>query len=803
MTRPPINSTFPKSRAFVLLEYVLLALCLCVIALRATFTEGPTMRPSTTPDNLGDNLYSLSVSAVLIFAFVLYLLLSFCSKKFSYRLTGIEVGLGLFCAAAVVAGFAASDKRSAITAVAVLLAPPLAAILLVQILDSPSKIKLALAVIAALGVVSTYQCAEQFFVSNQVMIEQYEKSPQTLLEPLGIEPGTFQQFLFEHRLYTKGVPGFFTTSNSAGSFSLMASFAAIALFLDKLKVLSFPRKRESILHIALCGIAVAAVIFGLALTRSKGAIIGALFAAAILTALLCFGSWLNTHKKVILTVCIFLFIAGLWAIVSYGLKHGRLPGGSSMLVRWQYWQASAKMFADHPLTGVGPGNFALFYTRYKPAAALESVADPHNFPLSILTQYGTLGLIGFLAMILIPLRNFQFQISNLQLPIDNQQSTTNNRKLSLALLIIISLALLFVRALLMPLPPADNIDVVIYLILTLYITPAAVFIIAFLLLTAPLTTARNTAHSSPLTLVPSAVEGTSHEPLPAIALLYKAEAGQVTALTAALFSAIAGVCLHNLIDFAIFEPPVLTTFWALMACLIAAVSYHNSRPQLVLKPNPIVKILLMTAGIITIWAYLYFALIPVARTTAKIKQANRAISAGQFDYAHQWLDIAAIDDRLSPIPLSLNAKLYLYHFEVTQSKTPELLLQAEKCLQAAIRRNNADFKIFERLTEVYNKLSEIATAQQKTDWLKKSFDSAMAATYRYPGCERLHFELAKIAEELQKTGLARQEYEEAIEIEDSFRSQFKMMYPNREIISRLGEEKYQFAIERLSHISHR
>ncbi len=73
----------------------------------------------------------------------------------------------------------------------------------------------------------------------------------------------------------------------------------------------------------------------------------------------------------------------------------------------------------------------------------------------------------------------------------------------------------------------------------------------------------------------------------------------------------------------------------------------------------------------------------------------------------------------------------------------------------------------------------------------------MAATYLYPGCERLHFELAKIAEQLGKTDLAHQEYKQTIEIEDSFRSQFKMMYPNREIVSRLGEDKYQFATERI------
>jgi tetratricopeptide (TPR) repeat protein len=327
----------------------------------------------------------------------------------------------------------------------------------------------------------------------------------------------------------------------------------------------------------------------------------------------------------------------------------------------------------------------------------------------------------------------------------------------------------------MPPPPADTIEVVIYLILTLYITPAAVFFIAFLLLTSPLIAARNTAHISPLT--------THHSPLISVA--------------AALFAAIVGVCLHNLIDFAIFEPPVLTIFWAIVACLIAIDSYHNTRPQLVFKPTPLVKILLTIAGIITIWAYLDFALIPVARTTAGIKQANQAISAGQFDHAHQLLDTAADDDQLISIPLSLNAKLYLHHFQVTKSKTPDLLLQAEKCLQAAIRRNDADFKNFERLIETYNMLAEISIAREKTNWLNKAFDSASMAVRRYPGCERLHFEFAKIAEQLQKTDLAYQEYKEAIEIEDSFRSQFKMMYPNREIVSRLGEDKYQFATERM------
>ena len=379
-----INSTLPKSKSQTIVEYILLGVCLCVLAIRTTLTESPTVQSTTMPASLADNIYTLSISAVLIFSFVLWLVWSFCSRQFSYRFTGIEIGLSLFCIAAVIAGFAASNKRLAITNFATLLAPAMMAILLVQILDSHSKIKLLLCVVAALGVVSAYQSAEQLFSSNQMTIEQYEQAPQTILEPLGIQPGTFAQFLFEHRLYTKGIRGFFTTSNSAGSFALLATFAAIALFIEKLKNMSFPRnlsraesrERESILHIALCGIAVAAVIFALVITRSKGVIISSIFAATLFILLLRFGDWVKAHKLIITIACFLLFVVAVFIVARYGLTHGRLPGGNSTLVRWQYWHASVKMFADHPLTGVGPGNFTNFYPRYKPAECLSPSQTP-------------------------------------------------------------------------------------------------------------------------------------------------------------------------------------------------------------------------------------------------------------------------------------------------------------------------------------------------------------------------------------------------------------------------------------------
>jgi len=759
----PLDSSLSKSKGQVILEYIALALCLCVIALRTTYTEGPVAQ-STTPANLNDNLYSLSVSVVLFLSFVFWFICGFCSKRFLYRFTAVEIGLCLFCIAAVIAGFAASNKRAAITDAACLIAPVLMTVLLVQILDSQAKIKLVLAVIAALGVVSACQCAEQFFVSNQAMIAQYKEAPATILEPLGIQSGSFQQFLFEHRLYSKDVRGFFSTGNSAGSFAILASFAAVALFIDK-----FKNRQSGPLSLITCGVAVAVVVFGLIITRSKGAIAASLIAAGFFVAFLYFGNWLKMHKKAILLVCLLFFIAAGFAVVAYGLTHDRLPGGNSMLVRWQYWLAAAKMYADHPFTGVGPGNFAHFYTHYKPAAALESVADPHNFLLSVLTQYGPLGLIGFLALFFIPLWKTipSSSIEKNASPEVNRQPSF--RTLTITYLTILSAVLLLIRPLIMRTPLDNTFEVTLYLIFTLYVAPVTAFVVGFWLLTTN-TKTQATGHQS-----------------------------QVTYISAALFCAVLGLTLHNLIDFAIFEPPVFTAFCAIVACLIALDSQQNPQPMLVIKPSLPVRIISVASGLVLIGGFFNYVLVPVAKTSARNQQAVR--QEQPFEYAHQLLYQAAEQDPLDPTALNLNGRLYLQHYSETPTPQPALLKKAEACFFAAIARDNADFKNYEKLSEVYTLLAENSLTQEKTDLLNYAIDSLRSAVERYPTSDRLRFELAEIAEQMDKTDIAVAQYEKAVEIEGAYRNQFKIMYPGREIFSRLGEEKYEKAKQRIKYLS--
>ena len=783
MIKAVVSSNLSKSKGQVVLEYVLLALCLCIIALRTTFTQGPTTQSTGLLGDLSDIVRSLSMSTILILSFVIWFVWSFCSKRFLYRFSGIEIGLCIFIIAGIVAGFAAADKRAAITSFVTLLSLILMAILLVQILDTQSKIKLLLCGIAALGVVSAYRCTEQFS-ENEQLIKFYEDNRDEVLAKQNVTQNTLEHFQFKHRLYSRDIRGFFTTSNSAGSFALLASFAVIALLIDKFKNRKYDPSGS--VWLVTCGIAASAVILGLAVTRSKGAIAGSLMAAVMFIAYLLFGLWLKAHRKAVFIVSVLLVIAGAGMVIWYGSTHDRLPGGNSMLVRWQYWHASAKMYADYPITGVGPGNFPHFYLHYKPAAALESVSDPHNFLLTILTQYGPLGLVGFLVMILVPLWRAS---GNHTLPSPKaQEREPAFKKLAIPFLIVVSAALLLIRPVLSPMQAAGSLIEWIAAVIILYVMPVVIFIVGFLLVAAPLHERRRT----------------------------KGERRAWSVTSAALFCAVLGVLIHNLIDFAIFEPGVFATFWAIIACLIAIrqEAEQKSRTQSVLKPAPAVKMLIAAGVLILVGAYFNYAFIPAAKVAAKIKPATSAIKNAQqlldkaakgkpvdpakielaiwdIEYAHPLLDKAAKDDRLDPTASNLNGRSYLLQYDLMGQRQPALLRKAAQCFRQAIKRNEASYNNYEKLSGVYTLLGEH----------RQAYELAVEAAARYPGSGRLQFRLAEIAEQLGKTDIAIKHYKKAVDIEDKYRRQFQEMYPAEEIVSRLGEEKYQLAKEQIKHLS--
>ena len=67
--------------------------------------------------------------------------------------------------------------------------------------------------------------------------------------------------------------------------------------------------------------------------------------------------------------------------------------------RMAIWQAAWDMFLDHPLLGVGPGNFDFHYLDYALPKWDEPPGHAHNYFLNLLAEQGVLGLGAYITMI--------------------------------------------------------------------------------------------------------------------------------------------------------------------------------------------------------------------------------------------------------------------------------------------------------------------------------------------------------------------------------------------------------------------
>jgi len=733
--------------------------CLCIVALRATFTEGINVQSSSTTPHLSSIIVSLSFSFVLVMLFAFWLCRLILLAKARYRFSGIEVPLILFITAAGVAVWFASNKRLAINHVTILVAPIMMAVVLTQIADRSAKVKLLLIVIAALGFLSTVQCFEQLFTGNDMAIQQYEQDPESMLRPLGITKGTFQQFLFEHRIYSKGIKGFFMTGNSAGSFSILASFAAFALFYNSLK-----RFRAGLITrdpFLAAAVGFAAVVAGLVVTKSKGAIGAAFVGAFMLAIYLVFPKIVKANPKKIAASALLVLLLAVSGVVYYGQTHGTLPGGNSMLVRWQYWKSTAQMVVDHWLTGVGPGNFAHYYTQYKIPAALETVADPHNFIMSLLTQFGVFGLLGFLAVIFVPV--IKALSKSVLEPAENSDQKKTVKASQVIYLVVVSAVLLIVRPMLMKIDTASqDVVVVIYVAIVLYVAPVLLFAMGFIMF------------------------GCSQ----------KDEAIETDSVTkAAIFCGVIAVLIHNLIDFAIFEPSVYTAIWVMVAALVA-VNLNNKTQKRAPKKLPIyVKLPLVVIVVMLSLASVVFGFYWPAKADGLIKTA---VDRG-YDGAG-LLGEASQADRLNSAALSMSGKLFMYQYSSNSAKNLGSLTKASDSFVEAVRRDPADYKNYEKLMDVYSLLAQRTEGIACEENLRIAIGYAEKAAELYPGSARIRFKYALVADQLKMTNLAIGQYLKAIEIEDAFVAQFKTMYPGRDVVSRLGSDIYKQAKNRVEQL---
>jgi len=217
--------------------------------------------------------------------------------------------------------------------------------------------------------------------------------------------GILQYFFFSHLILTNNiftnfrVDSTLENSNNLAAFAILAIFPLIVLFLeqkDKIK--------KSIYFL----ISILAIV-NIALSQSRNALV----ALAIGCLILCF---LYNYKFIIA----FILMGGIaYTIPQIHKRILQITDSKENDSRIKIWKVTFKIIKDHPILGIGNGNFPNVYQQYiKKFPQLintygtSDILHPHNIFLKFQSELGILGTIAFLGIfITIPIKLKEF-ISN-------------------------------------------------------------------------------------------------------------------------------------------------------------------------------------------------------------------------------------------------------------------------------------------------------------------------------------------------------------------------------------------------------
>lgn len=170
--------------------------------------------------------------------------------------------------------------------------------------------------------------------------------------------------------------------------TLVSALPLIVLVLNK----EMP-KWARILALGVCGMAVVTVIS----TGSR---------MSFFSLILAIGLFAATRKHRFIYVPVALILLGLgWILIPQQYKDryetvNSLEKDESYQNRLRAWQAGWGMFKSNPLTGIGPGNFAVAAgTEFWPGEGRKHWLNAHSLPLKAIGELGLFGTLAFIYML--------------------------------------------------------------------------------------------------------------------------------------------------------------------------------------------------------------------------------------------------------------------------------------------------------------------------------------------------------------------------------------------------------------------
>lgn len=642
-----------------------------------------------------------------------------------WRFSGLEIGAILLIAATALSFPHASDKRVAVNAALGAILPLLIAAMLYQLLaDRPLWRRALLAAIVAIAAASTWKSTAQKHWEYERDWQEYQQTREALWAQIGRSADDPTAQLHEARLKARQPIAWFFHPNVLASFLLLGSTGTLAALtslrrrrktrpvVEPVVILpAEPRRRSApaqagpltlalteptqpsrlplTLAIILSVVFVALVAWDMVVI----AWIGSAGAAAGLLAILATAAaaWmLRTRPR---TLAILLLAAMLLLQASLVVLALRAPqvydslkdrGGKirSMAFRLNYWQGAVRMFEQHPLEGVGPGQFAKYYTALKVPYATEDVAHPHNWLLNQAAEWGTLGLLGLLTAL--GTAGWRI-IRSLGQPADSQPRSLVGPVLPAGLVILACWALVLL--------PGWSQELA---------WPIGISLLAMLCVSL------------------SGLFGRMGQAL--------------------LLAGLVGFVVHASVEMSSGVPGALWPFWALTALVMAwaspttAASSQTSTRIGLLRPMPLAAIV-VAAGIVAL-------MVRPLSSVQMIHEAQQAVRQQQLEQAVHVLQGAGAADPLDSAPLKAAALLRQRLARQEPHRMPEHFREAAALFQTAAQRDPASYMVWRNLAiaRMY-----LATQQNDFDAVHKAVNAMQTSLSLYPNWPTGWLELASMA----------------------------------------------------------
>lgn len=139
------------------------------------------------------------------------------------------------------------------------------------------------------------------------------------------------------------------------------------------------------------------MLIALALTKSLGAWLSLIGAITILF----FISYNEIKKRKLTLISFIICIISVLVFIILN-RWDRLinleSSYNSITQRLNYWQTAIAVIKDHPILGIGPGNFQEVFLKYKIGLSTNT-RYAHNIFLQLWAETGILGLLGMVSLI--------------------------------------------------------------------------------------------------------------------------------------------------------------------------------------------------------------------------------------------------------------------------------------------------------------------------------------------------------------------------------------------------------------------